>query len=70
MIIQPSSYVWGMSETEFDAIELLEIAAAAQADPRSVKKALRGEPVRGLVGARIAREIARRRAAKAPPTGK
>jgi hypothetical protein len=34
-----------------------------------VKKAVRGQAIRGLVGARIAREIARRRAAKALPTG-
>lgn len=40
-----------------DAIYVLQVAAAAPADPRSVRKYLRGEPVRGLAGDRIARAI-------------
>ncbi len=60
MIVFRERYASDMAN-EFDAIEVLEIAATAQADPRSVRKVLRGEVVRGLVGARIAREIARRR---------
>jgi len=44
-----------------DAIAIAEVAAAAQADVRSVLKRIRGEPVRGRVGARIDRELATQR---------
>lgn len=42
-----------------DRILILEIAAAAPADPRSVAKFLRGEPVRGMTADRIRRAIER-----------
>lgn len=40
-----------------DRLRVLEIAGKAGADPRSVAKALRGQPVKGLVGDRIRRAI-------------
>lgn len=41
-----------------DELTIAELAVAAQVDRRSVRKALRGDPVRGLAGARIARVLA------------
>ena len=46
------------SNNEFDELAIAQIAANAQVDPRSVRKFLRGERVRGLAGARIARAVA------------
>ncbi len=43
---------------ELDELAVAEIAAAAQTDRRTVRKALRGDAVRGLAGARIRRAIA------------
>jgi len=50
----------GASETRLDAILVLEIAAESECDPRSVRRRLRGERVRGLAGDRIDRTLARR----------
>jgi hypothetical protein len=41
-----------------------EIAAAVLADVRTVRRVLRGETVRGLVGARIHLEVERRQPAR------
>ena len=43
-----------------DRLAVLRLAADAGTDPRSAAKALRGEPVKGLAGERLAREIAKR----------
>jgi hypothetical protein len=50
---------------ELDDLTVAELAVAAQVDRRSIRKALRGEKVRGLAGARIARVIASRTRAPA-----
>jgi hypothetical protein len=51
-------------QPEFDSLTVLEIALRAQVDPRSVRKRLRGERVRGLAGARIDRALAERGAGR------
>jgi hypothetical protein len=43
-----------------------KVAAAAFADIRTVRRALRGEPVRGFVGARIRAELRQGRAEQSP----
>jgi hypothetical protein len=51
--------VTGMSTPRHpDAATIRRFAVAASADPRSVEKRLRGEPVRGLAGHRIDRVLA------------
>jgi hypothetical protein len=52
-----------MKTTVVDEILAREVAAAVLADVRTVRRILRGERVRGLVGVRIRTEIERRRAA-------
>jgi len=47
-----------------DEVSVSELAAAARVDRRSIRKALRGERVRGLAGARIERAIEAYRAGK------
>lgn len=42
-----------MKATNLDAASLRDLAAKIQADPRTIAKALRGEPVRGLAGHRV-----------------
>ena len=37
--------------------ELRKVAVAAEADPRTVRKFIKGEPVQGLVGERIRRAL-------------
>jgi hypothetical protein len=51
-----------------DELVAREVVAAAHADVRTVRRVMRGEPVRGLVGARIRAELERRtpRQSKAP----
>jgi hypothetical protein len=43
-----------------------QVAAAAWADIRTVRRVLRGEPVRGFVGARIRAELERSRPEASP----
>jgi hypothetical protein len=43
-----------------DELLAREVAAATFTDVRTVRRVLRGEPVRGLAGARIRAELARR----------
>jgi hypothetical protein len=43
-----------------DELLVREVAAATFTDVRTVRRVLRGEPVRGLAGARIRAELARR----------
>jgi hypothetical protein len=43
-----------------DDLAIADLAVRAQVDPRSIRKALRGERVRGLAGARIARVLEER----------
>lgn len=43
---------------DIDELAVAELAAQAQVDRRSVRKALRGDHVRGLAGARISRAFA------------
>lgn len=45
---------------EPNRLEVLRLAADAGTDPRSAQKALKGQPVKGLAGARLARELAKR----------
>ncbi len=45
---------------QFDEIDVREIAHALRRDPRTVRKALRGEPVTPLIAAEVRREAARR----------
>lgn len=45
--------------TQPDRLTVLRLAAEAGADPRSAKKALMGQPVKGLAGERLARALAR-----------
>jgi hypothetical protein len=51
-----------------DELLAREVAAATHADVRTVRRVMLGEPVRGLVGARIRAELERRapRQSKAP----
>lgn len=53
------------STTPVPTHELRSLAVAASADPRTVARALRGEPVRGLAGERVAR-VLRERGLDAP----
>lgn len=46
-----------MSRREPTELEIREIAVTAQADPRTVKRVLAGEDVRGIVKDRIKRAI-------------
>lgn len=43
--------------TKVDRRRLLRLAADADVDPRTVERALRGEPVRGRAGERVARAL-------------
>lgn len=43
-----------------DELLAREVAAATHSDVRTVRRVMRGEPVRGLVGARIRAELQRR----------
>ena len=45
------------SPTDTDELTVAELSVAAQVDRRSVRKALRGEVVRGMAGARIRRAL-------------
>jgi hypothetical protein len=54
--------VRSMNQPVADEVLAREVAAAVLADVRTVRRVLRGERVRGLVGARIRAEIERRRA--------
>ena len=49
-----------------DEIFVREVAFAACVDPRTVRNFLSGKPVRGIVGARIARVVARLEADRQP----
>jgi hypothetical protein len=40
-------------QRRIDKATLRELAVKASADPRSIQKALRGQPVRGLAGHRV-----------------
>lgn len=46
--------------SRFDTAELRRIAVEVDADPRTVRKILAGEIVRGVLGRRLRRELARR----------
>lgn len=48
-----------------DELLAREVAAATFTDVRTVRRVMRGEPVRGLAGARIRAELARRAATNA-----
>lgn len=50
-----------LMQNEVDELLAREVAAAVLADVRTVRRVLRGELVRGLVGLRIQAELARRR---------
>ena len=50
-----------MNKQIIDELLARQVAAAAMADIRTVRRALRGERVRGFVGARILAELERRR---------
>ncbi len=58
----------GQMQHVIDELLAREVAIATHADVRTVRRVLRGEPVRGLVGARIRAELERRaaRQSKAP----
>jgi hypothetical protein len=53
--------VFAMKQQVVDEVLAREVAAAVLADVRTVRRFLRGQPVRGLVGARIRAELERRR---------
>ena len=53
-------------EPEVDELLAREVAAAALADVRTVRRVLRGKPVRGLVAARIRAVLSRRTREAAP----
>jgi hypothetical protein len=54
--------VLAMNQQVVDEVLAREVAAAVLADVRTVRRVLRGQSVRGLVGARIRAELERRRA--------
>ena len=60
-----------MSTTRYpvDRQTLLRLAAEADADPRSVARVLRGERVRGHVGAKIERVLRQRGLEPVPEKG-
>ena len=55
-----------LDATVFDALTLAQAAAEEGIDLRTLRRRLRGEPVRGLAGARADRAIAKLRALTAP----
>jgi hypothetical protein len=60
--------VRAMNQQVVDEVLAREVATAVLADVRTVRRVLRGQPVRGLVGARIRAELERRRRnASKPP---
>jgi hypothetical protein len=63
----PCGTVAAMKQHVIDEVLAREVASAVLADVRTVRRVLRGESVRGLVGARIRAELARRLAADAEP---
>lgn len=52
---------------EVDALEIARLAAEAGVDKRTIRRRLRGEPVRGLAAARADRAIAKLRGAAVNP---
>jgi len=52
---------------QIDALTLARLAAEEGIDRRTLRRRLRGEPVRGLAGARADRAIAKLRATSSAP---
>ena len=59
-IVQHGATVSPLMEHDIDEVLAREVAAATLTDVRTVRRVLRGERVRGLVGARIRAELERR----------
>jgi hypothetical protein len=67
----PCGTVAAMKQPVIDEVFAREVASAVMVDVRTVRRVLKGELVRGLVGARIRSELARRReiSSAGEPTG-